>query len=62
MPFRTRRGVIITGDRGTTLWCVKSPILMNLFMHYAFDYRMQRTFAQFSIAGYADDTLVLSRI
>lgn len=31
---------------------------MNLFMHYAFDSRMKRTYPQWPFARYADDAVV----
>ncbi len=38
-----------------------SPILMNLFMHYAFDSWMKRTYPQCPFARYADDAVVHCR-
>lgn len=54
-PFETVQGVRLERDRGTPQGGVVSPILMNLFMHYAFDGWMQRTFAKCPFARYADD-------
>src|SRR5216684_5632888 len=45
-------------------FCVRgviSPILMNLFMHYAFDSWMKRTYPQCPFARYADDAVVHCR-
>lgn len=43
---------------GTPQGGVVSPILMNLFMHYAFDCWMSRTYQQLPFARYADDAVV----
>lgn len=40
---------------------VISPLLMNLFMHYAFDRWMRRTFPTCAFARYADDAVVHCR-
>jgi len=60
-PFETAEGVSIPRDRGTPQGGVVSPILMNLFMHYAFDLWMNRTYPQCPFARYADDAVVHCR-
>ncbi len=45
-------------DKGTPQGGVISPLLMNLFMHYAFDQWMQRTHPHCPFARYADDAVV----
>src|SRR5258707_7595277 len=40
---------------------VSSPMLMNLFMHYALDTWMQRHFPQCPFARYSDDSVVHCR-
>jgi RNA-directed DNA polymerase len=60
-PFETAAGTRIARDRGTPQGGVVSPILMNLFMHYAFDRWMQRDFPQCPFARYADDAVVHCR-
>ena len=57
-PFETDEGVRIPRERGTPQGGVVSPILMNLFMHYAFDYWMKRTYSCCPFARYADDAVV----
>jgi RNA-directed DNA polymerase len=60
-PFETAEGVSLPRTRGTPQGGVVSPILMNLFMHYAFDSWMQRTWPQCPFARYADDAVVHCR-
>lgn len=50
-------GNIIERDTGTPQGGVVSPILANLFMHYAFDKWMQREFPKIPWCRYADDGL-----
>jgi RNA-directed DNA polymerase len=45
-------------NRGTPQGGVVSPLLANLFMHYAFDAWMQRVFPHILFERYADDVLV----
>jgi retron-type reverse transcriptase len=37
--------------------CVISPLLANLFLHYAFDMWMTRTYPHISFERYADDII-----
>lgn len=60
-PFETGDGTRLPRERGTPQGGVVSPILMNLFMHYAFDCWMQRTNPQCPFARYADDAVVHCR-
>lgn len=48
-------------EKGTPQGGVISPVLMNLFMHYAFDVWMQRTFPECPFARYADDAVIHCR-
>ena len=57
-PFETTDGERVARQRGTPQGGVVSPILMNLFMHYAFDVWMQRTNPSCPFARYADDAVV----
>lgn len=60
-PFETADGTRQARNRGTPQGGVVSPILMNLFMHYAFDGWMQRTYPHCPFARYADDAVVHCR-
>src|SRR5450631_1656220 len=60
-PFETDEGFRIPRERGTPQGGVATPILMNLFMHYAFDCWMKRNFPQCPFARYADDAVVHCR-
>jgi len=57
-PFETEGGQLIPRDKGTPQGGVISPLLMNLFMHYAFDRWMERTHPHCPFARYADDAVV----
>ena len=54
-------GEIVQRDIGTPQGGVVSPLLMNLFMHYAFDSWMRREIPDCSFARYADDAVVHCR-
>ena len=60
-PFETEDGARVSRERGTPQGGVISPLLMNLFMHYAFDKWMQRTIPSCPFARYADDAVVHCR-
>jgi RNA-directed DNA polymerase len=60
-PFEAAGGVRVPRERGTPQGGVVSPILMNLFMHYAFDTWMQRGSPNCPFARYADDAVVHCR-
>ncbi len=60
-PFETEEGTRLPRERGTPQGGVVSPILMNLFMHYAFDNWMQRNSPNCPFARYADDAVVHCR-
>lgn len=60
-PFEAAGGTRVVRARGTPQGGVISPILMNLFMHYAFDMWMQRTKPSCPFARYADDAVVHCR-
>lgn len=60
-PFETAEGEQVPRQRGTPQGGVVSPILMNLFMHYAFDLWMVRAHPQCRFCRYADDAVVHCR-
>lgn len=57
-PFQTKEGKIQERKAGTPQGGVISPVLANLFMHYAFDRWMESNFLQNPFARYADDAVV----
>lgn len=56
-----KNGAVIERTRGTPQGGVVSPILSNLFLHYAFDVWMTRTHPDLPWCRYADDGLVHCR-
>jgi RNA-directed DNA polymerase len=60
-PMEQEDGVVVERKRGTPQGGVVSPILSNLFMHYAFDLWMARTHPDLPWCRYADDGLVHCR-
>ena len=60
-PMKREDGTIVERTRGTPQGGVVSPILANLFMHYAFDLWMARTYPDLPWCRYADDGLVHCR-
>jgi group II intron reverse transcriptase/maturase len=57
-PFEAQAGEVIKRSRGTPQGGVISPMLMNLFMHYAFDKWIERSYPDCPFARYADDAVV----
>jgi len=57
-PFQFADGKQEERAKGTPQGGVVSPLLMNLFMHYVFDYWMARHNPQIPFARYADDGVV----
>jgi RNA-directed DNA polymerase len=57
-PVRMPDGTLAERDRGTPQGSCVSPVLANLFMHYAFDMWMVRTFPGCPFERYADDAVV----
>lgn len=56
-PVIQEGGSRLERDRGTPQGGVISPILANLFLHYAFDAWMARTFPHLPFERYADDVV-----
>lgn len=57
-PFQDREGTKIERSSGTPQGGVISPVLANLFMHYAFDLWMKREYPSNPWARYADDAVI----
>lgn len=60
-PFQTAEGVLVSREKGTPQGGVVSPLLANLFLHYAFDRWMSKNTPQLPWARYADDVAPRSR-
>ena len=56
-PMQTAEGSLIERERGTPQGGVVSPLLANLFLHYAFDKWMQRNHPGIPFERYADDAI-----
>jgi RNA-directed DNA polymerase len=54
-PIQMPGGSVVARERGTPQGSPISPLLANLFMHYAFDRWMARTFPGCPFERYADD-------
>jgi group II intron reverse transcriptase/maturase len=60
-PVQMPDGTLEPRIKGTPQGGVISPLLANLFLHYAFDVWMRRTFPQCPFERYADDAVVHCR-
>lgn len=60
-PIQRGDGTLERPTRGTPQGGVASPLLANLFMHFAFDAWMQRTFPSVPFERFADDAVVHCR-
>jgi RNA-directed DNA polymerase len=59
MPIQKKDGEIVAKEgKGTPQGGVISPLLANLFLHYAFDMWMEKNFPNISFERYADDVIV----
>jgi hypothetical protein len=56
-PVQMEDGSVVPRTAGTPQGGVVSPILANLFLHYAFDMWMVRTFPHIPFERYADDAI-----
>lgn len=57
-PMQLPDGSLQARDRGTAQGSSVSPVLANLFMHYAFDLWLTREFPTVAFERYADDAVV----
>jgi RNA-directed DNA polymerase len=60
-PLRGVDGTLCERDRGTPQGSAISPVLANVFLHYAFDAWMSREFPGVPFERYADDVIVHCR-
>jgi RNA-directed DNA polymerase len=56
-PVSMPDGTLVDRERGTPQGAVVSPVLANLFLHYAFDHWMQREYPSIPFERYADDAI-----
>ncbi|TJZ94512.1 group II intron reverse transcriptase/maturase [Actinacidiphila oryziradicis] len=57
-PLQLPDGTLQMRDRGTPQRSAVSPVLANLFMHYAFDMWLSRKYRGITFERYADDAVV----
>ena len=57
-PMQTTDGEVKARDRGTPQGGVVSPLLANLFLHYAFDVWVDRNLRSVRFCRYADDAVI----
>jgi RNA-directed DNA polymerase len=57
-PAQQPDGTLVQRNRGTPQGGVVSPLLANLFLHYAFDDWMRRRYPEIPFERYADDVIV----
>ena len=60
-PAQEEDGTVVERTRGTPQGGVISPLLANLFLHYAFDRWMARQYPRLPFERYADDAIVHCR-
>ena len=58
---QVKDGTLVNRDKGTPQGGVLSPLLANLFLHYAFDEWMRRNYPRIPFERYADDGVVHCR-
>ena len=56
-PVSMPDGTLVDRESGTPQGAVVSPVLANLFLHYAFDLWMQREYPTIQFERYADDAI-----
>ena len=57
-PLQQEDGTLVQRDRGTPQGSSISPLLANLFLHYAFDQWMRKEFPTLQFERYCDDIVV----
>jgi RNA-directed DNA polymerase len=57
-PLQQQDGTLVARDRGTPQGSAISPVLANLFMHYAFDGWLAREFPAVTFERYCDDAVI----
>lgn len=57
-PLQQQDGTLVPRDRGTPQGSAISPLLANLFMHYAFDSWLARSYPHVRFERYCDDAVV----
>jgi RNA-directed DNA polymerase len=57
-PMQMPDGALVERDRGTPQGSAVSPVLANLFMHYAFDTWLEREWPTVQFERFADDAVV----
>jgi RNA-directed DNA polymerase len=60
-PLQREDGTVVQRERGTPQGSAISPLLANLFLHYAFDTWMARNFPGCPFERYADDGVIHCR-
>jgi RNA-directed DNA polymerase len=57
-PLQREDGALVVREQGSPQGSAISPLLANLFMHYAFDAWMKREFPEIGFERYCDDVVV----
>jgi len=57
-PLQQQDGTLAARDRGTPQGSSISPVLANLYLHYAFDMWLVRTFPAVTFERYCDDAVI----
>src|SRR5438034_2962135 len=57
-PLALPDGTLVQRDRGTPQGSAVSPVIANLFLHYAFDAWLAREFPAVAFERYVDDAVI----
>ena len=60
-PLQLEDGTLVERERGTLQGSAISPLLANMFLHYAFDAWMAREYPAVRFERYCDDVIVHAR-